>query len=342
MAPRGELPPPADAGLFGVSTTPQQADLVVIGVPWEPTVSYGRGTSATPAALPAASHQLDLYDPFLGDDFDEAAAMLPLREDWIALNASAVRDAAQIIEARGRLGAELEKKLEAVNEASERLNRELRQEVARWLEAGKSVGVLGGDHSCPLGSMLAHAEHHGSFGVLHVDAHLDLRDAYEGFTHSHASIMFNLLRASERIEALVPVGIRDYAIEEAQLAAEEPRVTAFYDRDLAQARFQGRTWNDLCSEIVAALPQRVYVSFDIDGLDPGLCPHTGTPVPGGLAFAEARHLLERVMASGRRIIGFDLVEVAPNPENPDDEWDLNVGARVLHKLCTLTWMSRRA
>ncbi|HEY5658008.1 MAG TPA: arginase family protein, partial [Myxococcota bacterium] len=87
MAPRGELPPPAEAGLFGVSTTPEQADLVVIGVPWEPTVSYGRGTSATPSALPAASHQIDLYDPFLGDDFDEAAAMPPLREDWIALNA---------------------------------------------------------------------------------------------------------------------------------------------------------------------------------------------------------------------------------------------------------------
>lgn len=342
MAPRGELPPPADAGLFGVSTTPQQADLVVIGVPWEPTVSYGRGTSATPAALPAASHQLDFYDPFLGDDFDEAASMAPLREDWIALNASAVRDAAQIIEARGRLDAELEKKLEAVNRASERLNRELQQEVARWLEAGKSVGVLGGDHSCPLGSMLAHAEHCGPFGVLHVDAHLDLRDAYEGFTHSHASIMFNLLRAGECVEALVSVGIRDYAVEEARLAAEEPRVTAFYDADLARARFQGRAWDDLCGEIVAALPQRVYVSFDIDGLDPGLCPHTGTPVPGGLAFAEARHLLESVVASGRRIVGFDLVEVAPNPENPGDEWDLNVGARVLHKLCTLTWMSRRA
>lgn len=342
MPPCAELPPPADAGLFGVSTTPQQADLVVIGVPWEPTVSYGRGTSATPAALPAASHQLDLYDAFLGDEFDEPTAMAPLREDWIALNASAVPDAAQIIEARGRLDAKLEKKLQTVNDASERLNRELQQEVARWLEAGKSVGVLGGDHSCPLGSMLAHAEHCGPYGVLHLDAHLDLRHAYEGFTHSHGSIMYNLLHASERVEALVPVGIRDYCVEEAQLAAAEPRVTAFYDGDLARARFQGRTWDDLCSEIIAALPQQVYVSFDIDGLDPGLCPHTGTPVPGGLAFAEACHLLERVVSSGRRILGFDLVEVAPNPRNPDDEWDLNVGARVLHKLCVLTWMSRGA
>jgi agmatinase len=341
MAPRAEHLPPSDAGLFGASTTPQQADLVVIGVPWEPTVSYGRGTSGTPAALPAASHQIDLYDPFLGDDFDEAAAMPPLREDWIALNASAVRDAAQVMDARGQLDAELEAKLQAVNDASERLNRQVQQEVARWLEAGKSVGVLGGDHSCPLGSMLAHAEHCGPFGVLHLDAHLDLREAFEGFVHSHGSIMFNLLRASERVEALVSVGIRDYCIEEAQLAADEPRVTAFYDRDLARARFQGRTWDDLCAEIVAALPQQVYVSLDIDGLDPALCPHTGTPVPGGLGFEEARYLLESVVASGRRIIGFDLVEVAPDPENPNDEWDLNVGARVLHKLCTLTWMGRR-
>jgi len=232
--------------------------------------------------------------------------------------------------------------LESVNRASERLNRELQEEVARLLAAGKSVGVFGGDHSCALGSMLAHLEHHGRFGVLHVDAHFDLRDAYEGFTHSHASIMHNLLRATDQIEVLVPVATRDYCTEESEFAASRAEITPFYDRDLDRARFHGKTWQDVCSEITDALPERVYVSFDIDGLDPGLCPHTGTPIPGGLQFAEAVHLLETVVASGRRIVGFDLVEVAPDLERPGDEWDLNVGARLLHKLCALTWMGRRS
>ncbi|MDH3519811.1 MAG: arginase family protein [Myxococcales bacterium] len=342
MPTRGELPPPADAGLFGADTRVADADVVVVGVPWEPTVSYGRGTSAAPAAIAAASHQLDVYDPFLDADFDEQAALAPLREDWIALNAHACRDASAILAARARLTPELGAKLAGVNRASERLNRELEEEVSRLLAAGKSVGVFGGDHSSPLGAMLAQLAHHGSCGVLHIDAHFDLREAYEGFTHSHASIMYNLLAASDQVEALVPVAIRDYSREEAALAAERAEITPFLARDLARARFAGRPWRDLCAEIVAALPERVYVSFDIDGLDPRLCPHTGTPVPGGLAFEEAVHLLESVVASKRRIIGFDLVEVAPDLERPHDEWDLNVGARLLHKLCALTWMSRRA
>jgi agmatinase len=342
MESREVLPPLAEAGLFGADTIVEDADVVVVGVPWEPTVSYGRGTSAAPAALVAASHQLDLFDPFLGEEFDEAVAMAPLRRDWVALNETATRDAARIIAARARLTAELEPVLEAVNRASEQLNRELQQEVARHLAAGRSVGVFGGDHSCPFGSMLAHLEHYGRFGVLHIDAHFDLRDAYEGFIHSHASIMRNLLLASDRIEALIPVAIRDYCSDEVEFAAERAEITPFYDRDLQRARFHGKSWRDVCAEIVAALPEQVYVSFDIDGLDPKLCPHTGTPVPGGLEFGEAVHLLEAVVASGRRIVGFDLVEVAPNLERPADEWDLNVGARLLHKLCALTWMGRRS
>jgi agmatinase len=267
--------------------------------------------------------------------------MAPLRRDWVALNETATKHAARIIAARARLTAELEPVLEEVNRASEQLNRELQREVAEHLAAGRSVGVFGGDHSCPLGSMLAHLDHFGRFGVLHVDAHFDLRDAYEGFIHSHASIMRNLLLASDRVEALIPVAIRDYCGAEVEFAAARPEITPFYDRDLQRARFCGERWRDVSSKIVAALPERVYVSFDIDGLDPKLCPHTGTPVPGGLEFAEAVHLLEAVVTSGRRIVGFDLVEVAPNLERREDEWDLNVGARLLHKLCALTWMGRR-
>ena len=109
-----------------------------------------------------------------------------------------------------------------------------------------------------------------------------------------------------------------------------------HDARLAQARFEGEPWAAAVRRIVEPLPRDVYVSFDVDGLDPTLCPHTGTPVPGGLSFQEAAALVGGIVRSGRRIVGFDLVEVAPDPEG--GEWDGNVGARLLYKL--VGWMLR--
>jgi hypothetical protein len=111
-----------------------------------------------------------------------------------------------------------------------------------------------------------------------------------------------------------------------------------FDAELARRRFDGESWSSVVREIVDALPQYVYLSFDIDGLDPTLCPHTGTPVPGGLQFQEACALLSAVAKSGRTIVGFDLCEVAPGPDG--DEWDGNVGARLLYKMVGATLRSR--
>ncbi len=226
----------------------------------------------------------------------------------------------------------LRRRLRRVNEGAERLEAEVYAEACRWLDAGKTVGVVGGEHSVPLGLIRAVAERHPGLGILHVDAHADLREAYEGFVRSHASIMFNALREAPSLASLVQVGVRDFCDEEARLAADDPRVTMFDGPGLSASKFAGESWHSLCERIVARLPQQVYVSFDIDGLTPQYCPHTGTPVPGGLTFDEAVYLLSRVVASGRRIVGFDLCEVAPAPSG-DDEWDANVGARMLYKLC---------
>ena len=304
------------SGLFGFDTTLADADVVVIGVPWEPTVSYGRGTSTTPGRIVRASHQLDLYDAFAGRNVGPEVAFV-LREDWLALN-----DAACAAAERGDRAA--------VDDASARLNDELRRDAAHWLAAGKRVGVLGGDHAAPFGAIAASADAHPGIGVLHVDAHHDLRIAFEGYAHSHASIMHNVLADVPGVARLTSVGIRDYSVHERERAAKDERVATFYDRDTKRDGFRGRTWADQCDEIVATLPDTVYVSFDVDGLDPRFCPHTGTPVPGGLGFDDAVHLLETVTTTGRRIVGFDLCEVAPGPG--DDEWDLNVGARLLHRL----------
>lgn len=148
--------------------------------------------------------------------------------------------------------------------------------------------------------------------------------------------MFNVLRDFPAVARIVQVGVRDFCDAEARRAAEDPRVKLFDDRTLAEELFRGAGWSELSRRIAACLPREVYVSFDIDGLSPDCCPHTGTPVPGGLSFREACHLLEIVVRSGRRIVGFDLVETVPGP---DERIDQIVGARMLYKLCGLALRS---
>jgi agmatinase len=334
--------PPPDAGLFGLPTTPAEARLVIVPVPWDATTSYRPGTAAGPAAIRTASHQLDLYDADLGEPWRAGIAMLDIPDEVARWNTEARADAEKIIEVGGRIGSdrELAAALARVNEAGERLNRHVYDQVDRQLRAGKLVGVLGGDHSVPYGAIQRVAESEPGVAVLHVDAHADLRAAYEGFTWSHASIMYNVVHDLPQVSRLVQVGIRDFARSEVDFAAASGgRVIVHYDQQLAERGFAGESWRAICDSIVAQLPDRVYISFDIDGLDPKLCPSTGTPVPGGLSFQQAMYLVKRVVENGRTIVGFDLNEVVPGPDG--DEWDANVGARVLYKLCAWTLHSQR-
>lgn len=224
------------------------------------------------------------------------------------------------------------RRLNMVNERSAQLNDKVYDESLRWLERGKVVGLVGGDHSTPFGLICALAEKWGQLSILHIDAHADLRPAYEGFIDSHASIMYNVMTRITAIGTLVQVGVRDQCDAEAEFAGANERIMQMDDYTLAANEFRGMTWHEQCSRIIAGLGERVYVSFDIDGLSPENAPHTGTPVPGGLTFNKAVYLLDMLVQSGRRIVGFDLVEVAPAAGN---EWDANVGARMLYKLCNL-------
>ena len=159
--------------------------------------------------------------------------------------------------------------------------------TCRLLKDGKKVGLIGGDHSTPLGYISALADIHENFGILQIDAHADLRDAYEGFIHSHASIMYNVVQRFPQVSKLVQVGVRDLCNEEMVfMRSTNGRISTFFDKDIKEAQYEGRTWRDICSDIIKDLPQKVYISFDIDGLDPKLCPHTGTPVPGGLKWSK--------------------------------------------------------
>ncbi|MGB7084799.1 MAG: agmatinase family protein [Phormidesmis sp.] len=320
----------SNRNIFGFPFDYDTADIIIFGVPWETTVSFHSGTAQGPAAVLAASPQLDFYDYDNPEGWKQGVYMPPMPA-WIEATGAALRSPAQKIvsatESREGL-QDISTELAQVNVGCARLNQWLLGEARKALAAGKKIGVLGGDHSVPLGAMQALAETYPRFGILHIDAHCDLRDAYQGFHFSHASIMRNALELPQVVK-LVQVAVRDVSpAEVAFTEASEGRIVLHHDTALKRSRYAGIPWLDLCQQIVADLPEQVYVSFDIDGLDPKLCPATGTPVPGGLELDEAFCLLAEV-ARRREIIGFDLCEVGP------DEWDGNVGARILYKLCNL-------
>lgn len=325
-----------NGNIFGFPFAYDTANIIILGVPWEVTVSFHSGTAKGPQATLAASPQLDFYDYDNPNGWQQGIYMPPIPE-WIGAQNRALRSPAQkIVQATEQgisisapdLASDLASDLAQVNAGCEQLNQWLLAEVRKALAAGKKVGVVGGDHSVPLGAMQALAEKYPSFGILHIDAHCDLRDAYQGFRYSHASIMRNAL-ALPQVSRLVQVGVRDVSPREIEFVqASQGRIVLHHDTALKRSRYDGTPWRDLCRQIIADLPQQVYVSFDIDGLDPKLCPATGTPVPGGLELDEAFCLLREV-ADSREIIGFDLCEVGP------DEWDGNVAARIVYKLCNL-------
>jgi agmatinase len=327
--------PGANGNLFGLPFTPETAEVIVIPVPWEVTVSYHSGTAKGPEAILNASSQVDLSIKEIPDAWKLGISILPipysLHEESSKLRELAVKhiDALESGE-KTQPGNPI---ISNINEACENLNIYVKSTAQKYLKEKKMVALLGGDHSTPLGMFRALAEHYDRFGILQIDAHLDLRKAYEGFTYSHASIMYNALKLPG-IARIVQVGIRDYCDEELQVIDRAMgRVVTFFDQDIKDQMFEGKSWAAICDQIINQLPPLVYISFDIDGLNPKLCPNTGTPVAGGLEYEQVIYLLKKLVKSGKKIIAFDLNEVAPG----ENDWDANVGARLLYQLCN--WMA---
>jgi len=318
-----------DSGIFGLSSSEADSAIVLMPVPFAATVSYGGGAERGPEAILAASRQVDLFDVQFGRVYERGIHLLAADPSILPGHERARAEAVALIE-RGGAGPGDAAAVAAIDAVGAQLNELVHTTTRRILDAGRIPGILGGDHSVPFGAIRACAERHPELGILHLDAHADLRVAYEGFRWSHASIMDNVLREIPQVARLVQIGIRDICEQEFDAVQKsEGRVVTHFDLEWQRRRFHGATFDQLCREAIDALPRDVYVSFDVDGLDPALCPHTGTPVPGGLSFAEAAHLLRTLVERGRRVVGFDLVEVAPGT----DEWDANVGARMLYKLC---------
>lgn len=318
---------------IGLPFTKQSAKVVLFPVSWDVTVSYGEGTALAPEAILEASSQLDLFDLDVKDGWKKGIYFQPVNQTVLKRrNEIRPKAAAYIsfLENGGNVSTNVKMKavLDKINTECEALNYFVYSESKKLLDDGKLIGLIGGDHSTPLGYLKALSEKYERFGVLQIDAHLDLRNAYEGFTYSHASVFYNALQITS-IKKLVQVGIRDCCEEEVELAENDERIEIFFDQHLKEEQFNGASWNEQCDDVIAGLPGNVYISFDVDGLDPKLCPNTGTPVPGGLEFNQAIFLFKRIVESGRKIIGFDVCECGNN------EWDANVAARIIYKLCML-------
>ena len=331
-----------DKNIFGLPFNAEESEIIIIPVPWDVSVSYNDGTSNAPEAIKAASTQLDLFDYEYGMPWKAGIFMEDVSEHWRAKNKKQRKSAKEYIDYLS-LGNDLKdrpdlnKKLEEMNTSCEKLNSWVEEKAEFYLNKNKIVGVLGGDHSSPLGLIRALSKKHKKFSILQIDAHADLRNGYEGFKFSHASIMHHSFKLNN-IESLVQIGVRDVGYKEMKkIKSASERILTFFDCEIKNRLFKGDTWDKMTNEIVSLLDNNVYISFDIDGLEPGLCPNTGTPVPGGISFNEFTYLLHKLTETNKKIIGFDLCEVSPG----NDDWDANVGARILFKLCAATAVSNK-
>src|SRR5579872_860182 len=323
--------------IFGLPFNEEESRLVILPIPWEVTVSYGEGTARAAEHIFYASMQVDLLDTETTDAWRNGIFMrqpdkkILMKSDYLRKEAELYinyTSKGEIVQSNSFMC----KSLKEINEGGHLLNKWVYEQTRTLLEQGKLVGLLGGDHSTPLGYFKAIAEKHGDFGILQIDAHCDLRKAYEDFVYSHASVMYNALREIPQLKRLVQVGVRDYSLDEWDyIRNSNYQVITYFDKDIKERGYEGQTWKQIAEEIVSHLPDKVYISFDIDGLDPKLCPSTGTPVQGGFEAEQVFYLIRKIIQSGRSFIGFDLAEIGVG----ETDWDANVGARILWKLCNL-------
>jgi agmatinase len=323
--------------IFGLPFSEEESRLVILPVPWEVTVSFGSGTARAAENIKKASLQVDLFDPEVPDGWKEGFFLRDTDKKVLFKSDYLRKEAELYIDyiSNGEIVANNQfmcKALREVNEGGNFLNNWVYLQTKALLEQGKLVALLGGDHSTPLGYFKAISEKHGDFGILQIDAHCDLRDSYEGFVYSHASIMYNALKEIPELKKLVQIGIRDYSQGEYEfIQNNSDRIKTYFDSDIKTRQYEGETFKQITEEIIDQLPEKVYISFDIDGLDPKLAPNTGTPVQGGFETEQVFYIFNKLRKSGKQIIGFDLNEVSTS----DTSWDANVGARVLFKMCNL-------
>ena len=271
----------------------KDAQFVIIPAPMEFTVSYGEGTKLGPASLLNASAQLETYD--------------------IELDSEAVCRGVHTLEPLTQ---------DSMN--SESYLKKLKETVSKCVRDKKIPVVIGGEHSLSYGVFQGIAENKKGFSILHFDAHLDLRDSYEDSKYSHASVIRRIRDHRDDFDKITAVGIRSVSPEEIAYLKETPDHKVFYAHQFYN--------NDLSSKIAESLGDELYITFDVDALDPSIMPSTGTPEPGGLGWYQTLEILKKAI-KGRKIIGMDLVELAPDAVNHYSQF---TAAKLLYKMLAYT------
>ncbi len=269
---------------FGIEPSAYEAaDAVIIPVPYEGTVSFGRGASLGPRAMRIASRQVESYLPDRNCDLFDKIAIHSL--DDLEPNADGPRGM-----------------IDRVRDSVELVN-----------QSGQLPIIIGGEHSISLGAVEALVKKYPDLTVLQIDAHCDLRDSYQGSKFSHACVM-------RRIREIIPaiqVGIRNMSASgHAYLKTHNLTETVFGPAELN------------IENIVSLCRSPLYITFDLDGLDPSIMPAVGTPEPGGLTWSSAVKLLESVFQKVK-VVGFDIVELAPRPDNSNSDF---IAAKLLFKM----------
>lgn len=317
--------------IYGVHSSPNLSKFQILPMPFDATTSYRNGASLGPMAIFSASKQVDLLDVDVGFPISAGIYFNNIPHGIINRN----KKTRELIKKIRKFPNN--KNLSIIQEHTQKNNTLTYNWSLKTLEKEQIPIILGGDHSTPLGSMIACSEYYkNNIGILQIDAHADLRKSYEGFEDSHASIMYNVLTKIPNIKKIVQLGVRDYCEEEANcMRINQKQIKTFFDSDLRRARINGKII-PFFKSIFKKLPNLIYLTVDIDGLDPSLCPNTGTPVPGGIRFDEFITLLEILVDSKKVVIGMDLVEVAIPKKIHRNIWgeilDANVGARILYKM----------
>jgi agmatinase len=324
-----------ETNLFKLPVTAAEASLVIIPVPWAVTMPFHGNASFAPYSILKASRQMELFDKnFLDKKLD--VCMLPIHYDWTMLSKQ-LRDSINEYVTNTNFSNktyQLNKELiSKVNNCAYALKETIKGKALKYIKKGKIVSLLGGDHSTPLGLIEALSESVEEFSILHIDAQPSLNKTLNGFDYSHASIMYNSLKLKS-VKNIVQVGIRDYTQEDYEFIKNSAnKIKTFWHQDVTNELFSGKPWSKICDDISSHLCSKVYLSIDIDGLNPSLCPGTGMPVPGGLEFDQLIKLIETILLSNKEIIGFDLCEVGASESS---DWDTLVATRLLHKLCLFT------
>ncbi len=276
-------PPRTFLGLPTARNTFEAARVVLVPAPYDATTSYRAGTRDGARAIIDASGQVELYDADLDCEPAEVGIHTadPLEPDF----SSPARMIARVREATDAI-----------------------------LAAGKLPVLLGGEHSLTSGAVAACQARYPGLGVLHLDAHADLRDEYHGTPYSHACAMRRVIDLGC---SLTSVGIRSLSMEEAayRRCPTAASIVTVPASEIARARYDAARLDALWDRVIASLPETIYITVDLDVFDPSLMEAVGTPEPGGLDWWEVTGLLRRACAV-RHVVGADIVELAP-AEGPE-------------------------